>query len=175
MNPKSGMKRWGLLLAVVTNLLMLACTTITVMNKSDKEVRVVIRPPDAKSIRVSVIKPGALKLVNAKSGGFFYITVLADRALIDEMTRMKAYLTTELSKPDLSPDVVQQIQKDIQTLNQKIKQEEDKASKDIRMCSGTLVDYGSVDAEITTKADGKFRLDCTIQKPQPISFPGPDN
>ncbi len=155
-------------LLVFSAVLVSACATLTVFNETDKDVRVVIRAPDATGVRASVLRANGLRTVSSQMGGFYYVSVLPDRSYQQTLSDLKLRLQAALLDPNLPAQEVQKIQQDVLTLNQKIKEAEEQARKEQQMCSGTVLDYGSVDARIYTNSQDKVSLACTVQNPEVV-------
>jgi len=155
-------------LLVFSAVLVSSCTTLMVLNETDHDVRVVIRAPDANGVRASLLRANGLRTVSSQTGGFYYITVLPDRSYQQTLTDLKLRLQIALLDPTLPAQETQKIQQDVLTLNQKIKEAEEQAKKEQQMCSGTVLDYGSVDARIYTNSQDKVSLSCTVQNPEVV-------
>ena len=89
-----------------------------------------------------------------------------DHVYLDHLTQVKKTLGTELAKPNLTPDEVTAIISDMYKLKQTIAAALDLTKNDTSICSGTVVDDGTVDAAIITDAKtGSVTISCTTKTP----------
>jgi hypothetical protein len=157
----------ALLVWVLASLVLSACSTITVLNDTDKDLRIVLRAPDSEGMKVSRLGNSTAKTVVSVIGGNFFIAVLPDQALIDSLTIEKAKLQASLVSIDLTQEEANNIRTQIFEIRQKIEAAEADAQKSSAACTGFVLEYGSVNATVyTDKTTGKTALSCTVNAPQ---------
>ena len=160
----SKQKRIALVLAVLL-LLSLGCSAVTVTNNSGEDVRLALTIPDGGGMTVTRLSPQAVKVKTSVTGGTYMVTALKSRELIDQLTSIRDSLKAELAKPQLTPENVQKIKQDIQTLQILLEETEKENSKALGLCAGSVPDWGAVEAVIT-ESNGKFVVSCTVDKPE---------
>jgi hypothetical protein len=147
-------------------LLLSGCTTFTIHNDTDKEYRVGFTAPDSIGLRVSLIHPKSVRTILSLTGGNFSIGVLDDHLYLDQLTQAKKNLDVGLAKPNLTPDDVTAIVSDMYKLKQSIAAALDLTKNDNSVCSGAVIDNGTVDAAILTDPKtGSLSILCTVKTP----------
>jgi hypothetical protein len=157
----------ALVVWLLASLLLSACSTITVLNDTNKELRVVLRAPDSQGMKVSRLGSSTIKTVVSVIGGNFFIAVLPDQALIDNLTIEKTKLQASLISIDLTQEEANNIRTQIFEIRQKIDAAEVEAKKSSAVCAGFVLEFGSVSATVyTDKTTGKVALACTVNAPE---------
>jgi hypothetical protein len=159
--------RWLLWLLVSAGLFLSGCSTISVLNDTDTDVRLIIRAPDSVGIKASSFHNNSTKTVLSLIGGSYFIAVLPDQTLINDLTIQKAKLQAQKITTDMTKEEADQINQQIFEIEQKIEAAETAAAKTKASCAGSVLEYGSVNATISEdRATGQFSLSCTVNAPK---------
>ena len=82
--------KWALLVLAVTGLFLSGCATLTVINDTNQNVRIVVHTPDSDGFKVSTLGTDFnSKTINSLFGGGFTVAVVTNQALITDLTIQK--------------------------------------------------------------------------------------
>jgi hypothetical protein len=156
--------RCMLLILILACLLLGGCATISVVNETGQNVRIVVHAPDSDGIRSTTLHQDSIKVITSIIGGPFFIALLPDQTLINELLNTKAKLQASLVSIDLTQEEAENIRSQITDLQKKIQAVEAEAKKGMSMCTGTVMEFGSVYASVyTDKITGKMGLTCRVE------------
>ena len=159
--------RWLLWVLVSAGLFLSGCSTITVLNATDKDMRLVLLAPDSAGMKASILHNNAARTIISLIGGSFFIAVLPDQTLINDLTIQKAKLQAQKITTDMTKEEADQINQQIQEIKQKIDAAEAAAEKTKASCAGTVLEYGSVNATLSEdQATGEISLTCIVNAPK---------
>ena len=145
-----------ILLSLVYVLVTLACSTLSVSNKTEFKLLVSVTLPGAESADSHLYQPGEVHDYYPGSGGTYSISVIPQEDYVAEMDKLRAnILYTWYKKQDvIRPEETVELTERLATIDRML------SSLSTHSCSGNLMEDSNVMATINMTRAGVIELSC---------------